>query len=72
MDLAFDNMYSMVVLNLNRGRGHFFNILGAPMILYCKAKKVYFLRLMRFYVDLTMLAAYFVIPSNEKWGIIVH
>jgi hypothetical protein len=31
-----------------------------------------FLRLMRVYVGLIMLAAYFVIPANQKWSIIVH
>jgi hypothetical protein len=39
MDLAFDDMYSLV-LGLNRGQGEFFNFLGAPMILY-NAKHVF-------------------------------
>jgi hypothetical protein len=32
MDLAFDDM--LVSLGLKRGRGHFLNFLGAPMIFY--------------------------------------
>ncbi len=43
------------VLGLNRGRDHFLNFLGAPMIL--KRQKVYYLRSMRFCIGLIMLAA---------------
>ncbi len=33
MDLAFDGICFWLVQGLNRGRGHFFNFCGAPMIL---------------------------------------
>jgi hypothetical protein len=32
-DLDFEDMHGQPVLGLNRGRDHFFNFLGAPMIL---------------------------------------
>jgi hypothetical protein len=32
MDLAFDDMYILLVLSLNRGQNHFKKFLGAPMI----------------------------------------
>jgi hypothetical protein len=39
MDLAFDDMF-WLVLGLNRGRRtDFLNYLGAPMILYCKKQR---------------------------------
>jgi hypothetical protein len=34
MDLAFDDIYTVVSLGLKRGRGHFLNFLCIPMILY--------------------------------------
>jgi hypothetical protein len=36
MDLDFDDMYD-IVLGLNRGRGHFLNFLGSPMIYNAKS-----------------------------------
>ncbi len=68
MNLAFDDVW--LVLGLNIGRGHFFKFFRCSNDFI--SQKVYFLWLMRVYVDLIMLAAYFVIPANQKWNIIAY